>query len=37
MIDKIPMRLLGLEFKSNNTLKSKSMQQIIQTILPDYE
>ena len=26
MIDKISMRLLGLEFKSGNTIKSKAMK-----------
>ena len=29
LIDKISMRLLGLEFKSDNTLKSKAIKHIV--------
>ena len=31
------MRLLGLGFKSDNTLKSKAIKHIVKKILPDYE
>ena len=31
------MRLLGLEFKSDNMTKSKVMKYIVKKILPDYE
>ena len=30
------MRLLGLKFKSDNTLKSKAIKHIVQKILPNY-
>ena len=30
------MRLLGLEFKSDNTIKSKAMKYIVIKILPNY-
>ena len=31
------MRLLGLEFKSDNILKSKAMRFIVTKILPNYK
>ena len=31
------MILIGLEFKSNNMIKLKTIKQIVQKILPDYE
>ena len=31
------MWLLGLEFKSDNIIKSKAMKFIVKTILPDYK
>ena len=31
------MRLLGLEIKSDNPLKAKSIKFIVKMILPDYE
>ena len=31
------MRLFGLKFKSDNTLKSKAIKCILKKILPDYE
>ena len=31
------MRLLGLNFKSDNSLKSKAWKYIAKTILPSYE
>ena len=37
MIDKISMRLLGLEIKSDDPLKAKSIKYIVKMILPDYE
>ena len=37
MINKISARLLGLEFKSNDIIKSKAMQFIVKEILPDYD
>ena len=30
-------RLLGLEFKSNNIIKSKAMKIIVKKMLPDYK
>ena len=37
MIDKTSMRLLVLEFKSDNTLKAKDVKYIVKKISPDYE
>ena len=37
LINKTSMRLLGLEFKPDNTIKSKAMKFIVKTILPDYK
>ena len=37
LINKISMWLLGLEFKSDNMIKSKAMKFIVKTILPDYK
>ena len=34
-MDKISMRLLGLELKSSNTLKSTAIKYIVKKILPD--
>ena len=31
------MRLLGLELKSDNTIKSKAIKYIVKKILPSYE
>ena len=31
------MILIGLEFKSNNMIKLKTIKQIVQKILPGYE
>ena len=31
------MRLLGLEFKSNNIIKSKAMKIIVKKMLPGYK
>ena len=31
------MRLLGLEFKSDNIIKSKAIKFIVQKMLPDYK
>ena len=36
LIGNISMRLLGLKFKSDNTLKSKAMKYIAKNILPTY-
>ena len=36
LIGNISMRLLGLKFKSDNTLKSKAMKYIVKNILPTY-
>ena len=36
-INKISMRLLELEFKSNNIIKSKAMKFIVKKLLPDYK
>ena len=33
----ISSRLLGLEFKSDNIIKSKTVKFIIKKILPDYK
>ena len=37
LINKISTRLLGLEFKSDNLIKSKPMKFIVKTVLPDYK
>ena len=37
LINKISTWLLGLEFKSDNIIKSKAMKFIVKTILPDYK
>ena len=37
LINKISMRLLGLEFKSDNIIKSKAMKFIVKKMLPDYK
>ena len=40
IIDKTSMRLLGIEFKSNNMTKSKTIKYVVKRILlilPDYE
>ena len=34
-MDKISMRLLRLELKSSNTLKSTAIKHIVKKILPD--
>ena len=31
------MRLLGLNFKSDNTIKSKAIKYFVKNILPDFE
>ena len=36
-MNKISTRLLGLEFKSHNTIESKAMKYIVKKILPDYK
>ena len=37
LIDKISMRLLRLEFKSDNAIKSGAIKYIVKKILPHYE
>ena len=37
MVNKISIRLLELEFKSENMLKSKAIKHIVKKSLPDYE
>ena len=37
LADKISMRLLGLEFKSDNTFKLEAIKHIFKKVLPDYE
>ena len=37
LIDDLSKRLLGLEFKSNHSIKSKCLKWIIKNILPDYK
>ena len=37
VISKISTRLLGLEFKSDNIIKSKATKVIVKRILPDYK
>ena len=37
LIDKISMRLLELEFKSDNMIKLKALKYIVKKIPPDYE
>ena len=36
-MNKVSMKLLGLEFKSNNILKSKAMELIAKKKLPAYQ
>ena len=36
LINKISTRLLGIEFKSDNTIKSKAMKFFVKKILPNY-
>ena len=31
------MRLLGLDFKSDNVIKSKAIKFIVKKVLPDYK
>ena len=31
------MRLLGLDFKSDNVIKSKAIKFIVKNVLPDYK
>ena len=37
LTNKISTRLLGLEFKSDNIIKSNAMKFIVKKILPDYQ
>ena len=37
LIDDLAKRLLGLEFKSNHSIKSKCLKWIVKKILPDYK
>ena len=37
LIVDLSKRLLGLEFKSNHSLKSKCLKWIVKKILPDYK
>ena len=37
LINIIAMRLLGLQFKSDNTIKSKAIKFIVKKILPNYK
>ena len=37
LINKISRRLLGLEFKSDNIIKSKAIKGIVKKILADYK
>ena len=37
LINKTSTRLLGLEFKSDNIIKSNAMKFIVKKILPDYK
>ena len=37
LVNKISGTLLGLEFESNNIIKSKAMEFIVKKILPDYK
>ena len=37
LIDDLSKRLLGLEFKSNHSIKSKCLKWIVKKILPDYK
>lgn len=37
LMNKVSMKLLGLEFKSNNILKSKAMELIAKKKLPAYQ
>ena len=35
LIEKIPLRLLSLEFKSNNSIKTKCLKWVVKKILPN--
>ena len=37
LMNKIPSRLLGLEFKSDNIIKSSAIKFIVKIILPNYK
>ena len=37
LIDNVSKRLLGLEFKSDHLIKSKSLKWIVKKIPPDYK
>ena len=37
LLDKISMKILKLEFKLDNTIKSKDIKYIVKEILPQYE
>ena len=37
LIDNVSKRLSGLEFKSDQLIKSKSLKWIVKKILPDYK
>ena len=37
LIDDLTKRFLGLEFKSNDSIKSKCLKWIVKNILPDYK
>ena len=36
MIDRLSIRLLELEFKSNNSIKSKCLKYVVKIILPEF-
>ena len=36
MIDRLSIRLLELEFKSNNSIKTKCLKYIVKKILPEF-
>ena len=37
LTDDLSKRLVGLEFKSNHSIKSKCLKWIVKKILPDYK
>ena len=37
LIDDLSKRVLGLEFKSNHSIKSKCLKWVVKKILPDYK
>ena len=37
LINKISTRLLGLEFKSDNIIKSKAIKYFLKKVFPDYK